>query len=78
MRVGGLVTENKCAGKIYAVPLFDHLLKSTDSYENGDKCKKLGKILSLSLVIVFEMLLESREKNHINCWETSKQGIVVY
>lgn len=56
--VKGLVTENKRAGKIFAVPLLDHLLKPINSFENGGDSKKLSKILSLSLVILFEILLK--------------------
>lgn len=59
--VKGLVTENKCAGKISAVPLPDHLLKAINSFENVDDCKKLSKILSLSLVILFDMFLKVRK-----------------
>lgn len=35
VEVRGLVTENKCAGKISAVPLLDHLLKPINSFEKG-------------------------------------------
>lgn len=59
--VKGLVTENKCAGKISAVPLPDHLLKAINSFENADDCKKLSKILSLSLVILFDVFLKVRK-----------------
>lgn len=62
MELKGLVTENKCAGKIFAVPLLDHLLKPINSFEKGSDCKKkLSKILSLSLVILFEMPLKVRK-----------------
>jgi len=47
--VKGLVTENKCAGKISSVTFLDHLLKPINSSENGDDCEKLGKSLSLFL-----------------------------
>lgn len=61
VEVKELVTVNKCAENISAVLLFDHLLKLINSFENQKVCKKPSKILSLSLVILFEMLLKVRK-----------------